>query len=243
MSLRSISKLVLQEALIMIALLPMKAHSERVPDKNKRLINGRPLFFYIADTLKGLGIFDLLVINTDSPEIARLAKDRYGHWVFIIDRPDELIGDLVPMNLIIAHDIATLGVSNTYFQTHSTNPLLSANTIWDAVERYHTGTRNGELDSLFSVNSLKTRLYDKELNPINHNPSILARTQDLDITYEENSNFYIFSGESFASSKSRIGSNPSIYIMKRNSLEGVDIDEIDDFIYAETIIKSKHTHG
>jgi N-acylneuraminate cytidylyltransferase len=78
------------------------------------------------------------------------------------------------------------------------------------------------------VNALKTRLYDKDLNPINHNTAVLACTQDLEVIYEENSNFYIFSGESFLHNRHRIGPNPMPYIMSRNSVEGIDIDEISD---------------
>ena len=227
----------------MIALLPMKGHSERVPNKNIKPLNGHPLFYYIADTLKKTGLFELLAINTDSLEIARLATDRYGDWVRIIDRPPDLVGDHVPMNSIIAHDIAILGTDNFYFQTHSTNPLLSARTIRTAVERYYVGSRNDTFDSLFSVNALQTRLYDKDLKPMNHNPAVLGRTQDLDIVYEENSNFYIFSGESFAYNRHRIGPNPSLYVMNRNSAEGIDIDEIPDWDFAEAILKSGYTHG
>lgn len=222
----------------MIALLPMKGHSERVPNKNIRPLNGRPLFYHIADTLKNTGLFEALAINTDSGEIAQLAIDRYGDWVRIIDRPPDLIGDHVSMNSIIAHDIALLGTENDYFQTHSTNPFLSAETIRSAVERFHVGSRNGEFDSLFSVNALKTRLYDKNLNPINHNPAVLGRTQDLDIIYEENSNFYIFTANSFFCKKHRIGPNAAPYVMSRHAVESIDIDDIVDWEFAEMILKS-----
>lgn len=227
----------------MIILLPMKGHSERVSNKNIKHLHGRPLFFHIADTLKNTGIFELLAINTDSQVIAQLATDRYGNWVRIIDRPSGLIGDHVPMNSILAHDIALLGTENDYFQTHSTNPLLSTNTIRNAVDRYYIGSRNGEFDSLFSVNALKTRLYDKDMNPINHDPAILGRTQDLDIIYEENSNFYIFSGKSFAHKQHRIGLNSSPYVMSRNSVEGIDIDEVADWNFVEVILKSGYING
>lgn len=222
----------------MIALLPMKEHSERVPNKNIRPLNGIPLFYYIADTLKNTGIFESLAIDTDSQKIAQLATDRYGDWIRIIERPSDLVGDHVSMNLIIAHDIALLGAENDYFQTHSTNPFLSAETIRFAVERYYVERRIGEFDSLFSVNALKSRLYDKDLKPINHNPAVLGRTQDLEMIYEENSNFYIFSGESFAHNKHRIGPNPLPYVMSRNFVEGIDIDEISDWYFAEMIVKS-----
>lgn len=226
----------------MIALLPMKGHSERVPNKNIRHLNGLPLFHYVADTLRNTGMFELLAINTDSQTIAQLATDRYGDWVRIIDRPIDLVGDHVPMNSIIAHDITLLGAEYDYFQTHSTNPLLSARTVHAAVDQYYSGIRSKEFDSLFSVNALRTRLYDKNLKPVNHNPAVLGRTQDLDVIYEENSNFYIFSGESFADNKHRIGRKPKPYVMSRNSAEGIDIDEISDWDFAEMILKSGYVN-
>lgn len=227
----------------MIALLPMKEHSERVRGKNIKPLHGMPLFFYVADTLRDTGLFRLLAINTDSGEIAKLAKDRYNNWAAIIERPPELVGDHVPMNLIIAHDIALLGQEYDYFQTHSTNPLLRSETIQAAVKQYHTGRQSDELDSVFSVHALRTRLYDKNLKPINHDPSVLGRTQDLDVIYEENSNFYIFSGESFKRNNHRIGRHARPYVMSRNSAEGIDIDETSDWDFAELVIKCRYTNG
>lgn len=215
----------------------MKAHSERVPGKNIKLLNGHPLFSYVADTLRMANLFKCLVINTDSQQIADLAEARYGDWVRIIHRPDNLIGDNISMNSIIAHDIELLGRENNFFQTHSTNPLLTVRTVHSAVHQYQNGITNKSYDSLFSVNVIRARLYDKGLKPVNHNPLVLGRTQDLDVIYEENSNFYIFSGESFINNQHRIGLRPNIYIMDRSNLEGLDIDEKSDWDLANMIIK------
>lgn len=226
----------------MIALLPMKIHSARVPNKNIKLLYGNPLFFYVADSLKKSAKFDLLAIDTDSDEIAQLAKKRYGDWVQIIDRVPELRGDDACFFTILAYDIELLGAKNDYFQTHSTNPLLSATTIRDAVEQYYNGVKAGEIDSLFAVNAKKKRLYDKNLNPINHDPSVLLPTQDLDVIYEENSNFYIFSGEQFIRDRHRIGPKAGPYVMGKNPAEGVDIDEVSDWDFAEMVLKSGYVH-
>ena len=221
----------------------MKIHSSRVPNKNIRRLCGRPLFYYIADSLLESGKFDLLAIDTDSDEIAQLATGRYGDWVRIIDRVPELRGDDACFFTILAHDIKLLGAENDYFQTHSTNPLLRAETIRSAVERYYTGSRKGEIDSLFAVNAKKKRLYDKYLNPINHDLAVLLPTQDLDVIYEENSNFYVFSGERFIHEKRRIGPNASPYVMGNNPAEGIDIDEMADWDFAEMIIQCRYNNA
>lgn len=222
----------------MHALLPMKEHSERIPEKNFKLLHGLPFFYYIADTLKETGLFEKLVIDTDGERIEKLAKDRYGEWVHIIQRPIELQGDYVPMNAVIAHDVKVMGVDNDYMQTHSTNPFLKAETIRKAAKIYRDGQLSGEIDTLFSANALKSRLYDKNLMPINHNPLVLSRTQDLDVIYEENSNFYFFSGEAFLKNNHRIGETPGVYPMSRMAIESLDIDESSDWDFAEALLNA-----
>ena len=216
----------------------MKAHSERVPGKNIKKLADKPLFFHIADKLKKTARFKLLAINTDSEEIASLSKERYGSWVKIIDRPAALCGDDVPMNSIIAHDVNLLGIDNDYFQTHSTNPFLSVATIIDALNQYLKEKINNTYDSFFSVNAIYSRLYSKDLKPLNHKEHILLRTQDLEVIYEENSSFYIFSGQKFFLNNHRIGKNPNPYVMDRNSFETIDIDNYSDWYFSEMIIKN-----
>ena len=223
---------------MLIALLPMKGNSERVPQKNIRPLDGKPLFFYIADNIKTTGMFERLVINTDSSDIAKMAKERYGDWVKINKRPEELQGDMVSMNRIIQYDIETIGLNNDYMQTHSTSPFLKPETIASAVKLYNEQKMTGVLDSLFSVTAIYSRLYDKDLRPFNHNPQVLARTQDLDVVYEENSAFYLFSGESFMANGHRIGKFGKVYPMSRNSVECLDIDEMDDWLLADRILRT-----
>ena len=222
----------------MIALLPMKGNSERIPNKNLKKLNNKRLFYYIADKLSESSLFDFIVINTDSKEISDLALSRYGNGVKIIERPSHLLGDHISMNSIIKHDISIIGENLDYFQTHSTNPFLKTKTIKQAVELYKKGIQKIELDSIFSVNTLNARLYDHNIKAINHNPSLLERTQDLDDVYLENSNFYIFSGKSFNLSNHRIGKNPKPFKMNFSSIESLDIDTHDEWEFAEIFLKT-----
>jgi CMP-N-acetylneuraminic acid synthetase len=219
-----------------IALLPMKENSERVPQKNYRELAGKPLFFYIADSLKKTKCFEKLIINTDSDKIANMAIDRYDNWVLIHERPKELCGDFVSMNCIIKYDITKYGDDSHYFQTHSTNPFLSEIVIRNAVRFYEKNVIDNKHDTVFSVNELKTRLYDKDLKPINHNPDELIRTQDLDRIYEENSNFYIFNTNSFQLTNGRIGKKPFPFVMESNRIESLDIDDPKDWEFAKELI-------
>jgi CMP-N-acetylneuraminic acid synthetase len=212
------------------ALLPMKGHSERVPNKNLRDFLGRPLYHHIAESLLGSRSVDWIIIDTDSRQIAEDAKGNFDR-VVIVDRPEEICGDMVEMNAVIDYDLSQIGGEH-FLQTHSTNPLLTAETIDRAVECYFKNLDN--YDSLFSVNRLQTRLYHKDGSPINHDPKELKRTQDLPSVYEENSNIYIFSRSSFEEAgKRRIGKRP--YMFEMDQIEAIDIDVMNDFELAKAL--------
>lgn len=218
------------------AILPMKAHSERVKNKNMRIFNGRPLYHKIANELLKAKSVKNIYINTDSDEIIKDVKKTFP-MINLIVRPKYLRGDLISMNKIIEYDIKQID-SDHFIQTHSTNPLVKAETIDNAIQKYFNYI--DKYDSLFSVTELKTRLYDASLRPINHNPKELIRTQDLPSLFEENSNFYIFSKHSFnKSSNKRIGKKPNLFVVDK--IQSIDIDEEDDFFLAEIIDKFQST--
>ena len=216
------------------ALLPMKAHSERVPNKNIRNFCGKPLYHAVLATLLQSEHIDKVVINTDSDIIKEDALKNFER-VVIVDRPKEIQGDFVSMNDIIAYDLSKIEGEH-FLQTHSTNPLLRSKTVDLAIETCFKSLN--EFDSLFSVTRLQTRLYWKDGSPVNHNPNELLRTQDLPPVYEENSNFYIFSKKSFADAgQSRIGLKPQLFEI--NKLEAVDIDEPEDWEIAKVLYKRR----
>lgn len=211
----------------------MKAHSARVTSKNFRVIAGKPLFRWILDTMCGLDAIDQVVINTDARAILSengLNHGDYDGKVIIRDRKPEICGDFVSMNLVLEDDIKAMA-SDHYFMTHTTNPLLSAETIACMFAAY---LDDGHADSLFGVNRLQTRFYTAEGAPINHDPTKLERTQDLPPYFEENSVGYVFTAESFARTNARIGEKPILFETPR--LESVDIDEQSDWFMAESLL-------
>ena len=214
------------------ALLPMKGHSERVPNKNMKDFCGKPLYHAVINSLLKSEFIKKVLINTDSEIIKEDSLKNFDR-VEIIDRPEEIRGDFVSMNDVIAYDLSQ-SRDEHFMQTHSTNPLLKTKTIDKAIEAYFKNLE--KYDSLFSVTRWQTRFYWKDGKAVNHNPTELIRTQDLPPLFEENSNFYIFSKESFKNAKNkRIGLNPMMFEM--NKLEAIDIDEKSDFILAELLYK------
>lgn len=218
-----------------VALLPMKAHSSRVKGKNFRKLVNKPLFKWILDTLLSLPEIDKVVINTDARDILNEHGLVETPRIFIRDRKQELCGDEVSMNLILEDDIASVP-ADIYLMTHTTNPLLSAETIASAISMFSDAKNRNKADSLFTVNRFQTRFYKKDLTPVNHDPDNLIPTQDLEPWYEENSNLYLFTSESFDKTKARIGERP--IMMETPKIESVDIDEEEDWKIAEALAKA-----
>lgn len=219
-----------------VALLPMKDNSERVPNKNLKDFCGKPLFRIMLDTLLESKYISKIIVNTDSDRIkSGIALNYENERVQIHDRPNEIQGDMVSMNKIIAYDLEKSN-ADFYLQTHSTNPLLKTASVDAALEKMFELNTIGKYDSIFSVTRIQTRLYDQKGNPFNHDPKVLLRTQDLPPLFEENSNLYIFTKESFkASGGKRIGAAP--FMFETDKIEAIDIDELQDFILAEALYK------
>jgi len=214
-------------------LLPMKGNSERIPNKNLKLFNGKPLFHAIIDELNKSKYINKVIINTDSDLIANSAINTFESLVSIHERPINIQGDFVSMNKIIEYDLNNSD-SDIYIQTHSTSPLLSIKSLDTAIEKMIS--RSKDFDSILSVTKIQTRFYDKDGAPFNHNPKELLRTQDLEPLFEENSGFYIFTKDSFKNAgNKRIGLSPLMFEIDK--IEAIDIDEPSDFIIAETLHK------
>ena len=213
-----------------VALLPMKARSERITGKNFRVFAGKPLFKWILDTLLAIDEIDKIIINTDARKILSDNGVEDSGRIEIRDRNANLCGDMVSMNRILEDDVANVD-AGIYLMTHVTNPLLSKATIANAIKSYLD--KQQEHDSLFTVNKVQSRFYKKDLTSVNHDPNNLVRTQDLEPWYEENSCLYLFTKESFTKTNARIGMNPMMHVTPK--LESIDIDEPEDWIMAEAL--------
>jgi len=213
-----------------VALVPMRHHSQRVPGKNYRPLAGKPLFFHIIDTLQSCPEISQVVVDTDSPDIMDGLKKHFPQ-VTILERPDSLKGDTVAMNEILVYDTGQVP-ADFYLQTHSTNPMLQPETISRAVQTLLDAYP--AYDSLFSVTRLQTRLWDQLGRAINHNPAVLLQTQDLPPVYEENSCVYIFKRDTLISRRNRLAERPLMFEI--DPIEAWDIDNKLDFQICEVLM-------
>lgn len=220
----------------MIALLPFKKNSTRVPNKNFREMYSKPLYCWALEALINARLVEKIVINTDAADL--ITEDpRITHKkVQVRHRHPDLIGDEVSMNLIIGDDLKHVD-GDQFLMTHVTNPLVRPETFDKAISCFHKALKNKECDSLFSVNKMQERLYSDTGAPINHDPELLLPTQHLNPIYKENSNIYIFSRQIFLKRNTRIGSSPFMFEMDQT--ESIDIDNCQDWLIAEALIEKR----
>jgi CMP-N-acetylneuraminic acid synthetase len=217
-----------------VALVPMRHHSQRVQGKNYRELAGRPLYQHILATLHSCPELSQIVVDTDSTQIIEGIEEVFPE-VKVILRPDHLRAEQIPMNEVLLHDTSQID-ADLYLQTHSTNPLLKAETISAAIDQIK---RNfPAYDSLFSVTRRQTRFWDQLGRAINHNPAILLQTQDLPPVYEENSCIYIFTRDTLIQQRNRIGLRPMMFEI--DAEEAWDIDEEIDFKIVDLLLSRKN---
>ena len=216
-----------------VAILPMKHTSTRVPGKNYRVFGDKLLFEHILITLLSCEKIDLVVVDTDSDTIVEKLAKEYPQ-VKVLERPEHLRPGDTPMNDVLLNTISQVP-SRFYLQTHSTNPLLTKESIDIAIGKFET--KFPVYDSLFSVTRLQTRLWNELSMPMNHNPNILLPTQDLPPVYEENSCIYLFTEEILRKKHNRIGDRPMMYEIE--TIEAQDIDTEQEYLIAEAIYANR----
>ena len=212
-----------------IAVIPIKKNSERIPGKNFRIFAGRPLYEYIIENAKEAKKFDEIFVDTDSAEIKNYSLSL---GCTIIERPNEFTSNRVNGNDLLNYELPFLGEFDFVFQLFATAPLLSSSSIARAVGLL-TGQNNG-YDSCFTVTEEVGWFWFNNL-PVNYRTSILPRSQDAPALVKESTGLYGISRQSLIKYRSRIGAKPLLVEIPKQ--EALDIDDEFDFKYAEQAMK------
>ena len=210
------------------AIVPMRHSSERVKGKNYRDLGGKPLFRHIVDALLASESVGLVVIDTDSPVISEYAAENLPR-VLVLNRPEHLRDGAIAMNDVLENTLAQLD-GEVFLQTHSTNPFLRSETIDRAVGRFF----DDGVDSLFTTTPMQARFWWDAERPVNHDPAVLLRTQDLPPLHLENSCLYVFRRGPFLLEKNRITVKRAIFPI--SGLESVDIDTEEEWDVAAALV-------
>ena len=219
----------------MIFFIIIKHDSERIRKKNFKKIGKLQLWQHLILKLKGKKVF----IDTDSKTILKKCKKDYP-WVTVYPREKKFI------NLEkVKNASPTLGMIKNFLlkyskndndvivTTHVTSPFIKLKTINNAAKKLNNH------DSVAAV----TKDYNfawfenskKKLIPINFNPKIITKTQNLNPIIQFNGAFFIFKKKTFMKYNNRIGKNPFYYEI--NYPEALEIDTYDDLYLARKICK------
>ena len=223
-----------------LAVIPARSGSKGVPGKNKRLLDGKPLFEHSVIEAKKSNYIDKLVVSTDDEEIINYCiKQDYDY----IRRPEDLAqdGSSVVDALIHAHNNVKEFTPDIIVMLQPTTPFRKVKDIDRAIKTIIFE----DCDSVVSVHEAPNHLNphwvrkikDGRLIPYleedDDNPHIMR--QDLPSVYWRNGQIYIIKSKVLLEKKDLYGEVCMPYIMKKGY--NVNIDEETDFLLAEKIVE------
>ena len=227
-----------------LGLLTARGGSKGVPGKNIKMLGGKPLIAYTIEAAKKSGVFDRILLSTDDPKIAEVAK-QYGCEVPFM-RPAELANDTAQHLPVLQHAIEWLKKNEGYYPDytmtlHPTSPFRKAEHIKGAVDLLmKTGADFvlgvSEIPGHYSPHKAMTIGQSGVLTLFNGSPvkKRTMRRQDLTPCYFSNGTIYLYKTDNLFRNDGPagfFGDAPQAYIMDpRYSL---DIDTMDDWALAE----------
>jgi CMP-N-acetylneuraminic acid synthetase len=209
-----------------VAFVPIKLNSERLPRKNILPLGEHRLCYYIFETLKKAGIEDIFVFCSDEK-----IKKYIPSYVKFLKRDSRLDKNETTGLEIYKEFVKQLDQEvDVYVLAHTTSPFLKAESIKKGLRAIEKG-----YDSALSVQEIRTFAWYKG-KPLNYNLDNIPRTQDINSIYIETSGFFIYKKEVIDQNR-RIGMSP--FFVEVDSFEAIDIDTKEDFEFAEKIMHSR----
>ena len=209
-----------------VALIPIKLGSKRVPGKNiKPFFDGTPLMHFIQRVCLDAKTIDEVYVYCSDESV----RNYMLPGVLFLQRPEYLNGDDINANDFIREFLKQVP-ADIYVNAHTTSPFAKPETIDDCVRQ----VASGKYDSAFCAENFRTFMWQNG-KPINFDPDHFPRTQDLPAIYGETSIAYVFTKESFLEHNRRLGSHP--YIREVGKIEAMDIDYPEDFEICNAIYK------
>lgn len=210
-----------------VAFIPIKLNSQRLPGKNILPIAGKPMCYHICRTLLNVKGLDEVYVYCSDEKIV----DYIPNGIIFLRRDICLDGNLVRGKEIYGRFISEID-ADIYILAHTTSPFIKAESIENALGK----VISGEFDSAFSAERKQTFCWYKG-SPVNYELTDIPRTQDMEPVWVETSAFFIFKKEIFTEHGRRIGFNP--YIQEVTGMETIDIDTKADYDMATLMAAGK----
>jgi CMP-N,N'-diacetyllegionaminic acid synthase len=221
-------------------LIPARGGSKGIPHKNRKLLNDKPLIYYAIDAAREIADDEDICVSTDDDEIIRVCEEHGLKVPF--KRPDELAQDGSGSYEVIMHAIKFFEKQGRVYDTvvllQPTSPFRTSQHIREAMELY-----TPDCDMVVSVNEAKTNPYyvmfqeDKDGYLKHILEGHFTRRQDCPTVYEYNGAVYVMNIQALKAKPLSAFIKNKKYIMPQNA--SVDLDTMDDWEYAEFLIKKE----
>ncbi|SHN89657.1 N-Acetylneuraminate cytidylyltransferase [Bathymodiolus heckerae thiotrophic gill symbiont] len=222
-----------------ICVIPARGGSKRIPRKNIKAFNGKPIIAYSIEAALESNCFDQVIVSTDDNEIAEVAKT-YGAKVPFI-RPAELSNDYAGTIPVIKHTIEWLEDHNNTIDNvcclYATAPFIQSQTISKAFQQL----QELKADYCFSVTSFafpiqrSIRITQDDKVSMFYPENFNVRSQDLEEAYHDAGQFYWGKTQAFKDELPIFSETASPYILPRYLVQ--DIDTTEDWIRAEVMYR------
>lgn len=228
-----------------LAIIPARGGSKRIPNKNIKFFNGKPLIYYSIKQAKESGIFDRIIVDTESPEIAKIAK-KYGAEVPFL-RPAELAGDKSKVADAVEYLVKKLRREQNYMPDficllQTTSPLREARDIKACYDVIH----NSGIKSLCTICDTSPWFFNlsskNKLILVNKNSNKTTNTQGVPKGYILNGCFvYMVRTSFFLKTKKFVDfDNGNTVGVVCDKWRSVDLDHPEDWVLAEFLHKNKN---
>lgn len=223
-----------------LAIVPARGGSKGIPNKNLRLLDGKPLILHTLDAASQVPDLAGIVVSTDSPLIADVAA-RPG--VLCLERPAELASDTAPTHPVLVHALHAFEAGTGFavdavLLLQPTSPLRSAQDIADSIKHFIARQPADSLISCYDGSAchpeIMYRMDQGRLTPWMGSQRPPKRRQDFEPVFVRNGSIYLTSRALLLDQGRIVGDTPLAHVMPRN--RSVNIDEPDDLGLAEYLM-------
>ena len=224
-----------------LCLMLARGGSKGIPNKNLKLLRGKPLIYYTIKAVQDSGVFGRFILSTDSQEISEVAKS-YGVEVPFL-RPEELAKDDSPALDAIEHALKWIERNDKQYDyvqyIFPTAPLRTAKDICSGIKVLF----EKNADMVISVCQTSHPPYWSNVLPDDHSlkgfikPEHLRNRQEVPVTYRLNGAIYVAKWDVFYEKRNWYEQNTYAYIMPVE--RSVDIDSEFDFKLAELLLREQ----
>lgn len=224
-----------------LAIIPARSSSERLPGKNVKELNKKPLIAWTIESALGSESIDKIIISTDDRKVIEIGS-QYGIEIPFV-RPKKLSSATASSFEVIDHAIQFYKSKDEHYSgimlLQPTSPIRTSEDIDNAVKLLDENTL-----SVISVcrsphSPLWSNTLPDDLSMKNFMKSELknTRSQDLPVYYQLNGAIYVSDTDYFLKNKGFFGERTKAYVMPEE--RSIDIDTLLDFKFAELLLKER----